>query len=211
MVSVADIAKTAFDSVAASISDAILTGTINGTDTGRVVFGGEKAPGGFPIAEAKDKTREAYLEGFTNAAAIGDTLVADGKTWHILSVRDIVEAGGFVVARVLDAANLIWATASFERMTNTSDGAGGYTKAWAAISGLGAVSVGIMGMSGSERWASQRVEAVSQWRLWCKGADAVTEADSVVVNGRRYQVRFVNDVEKRGVWHVMDLSEGAAA
>lgn len=211
MVTVAGIAKSAFDAVAASITDAILPGTINGTDTGRVVFGGEKAPGGFPVAEAKDKTREAYLEGFASPAAIGDTLVAGGKTWHILSVRDIVEAGGFVVARVLDEANLLWDTASFERMARVSDGAGGYTHTWSAIAGLGAVSVGLMAMSGNERWQSQRIEATSMWRMWCKGADAVTEADSVVIGGRRYQIRFVNDVEKRGIWQVMDLGEGVAS
>lgn len=213
MATVAGIAASAFDAVSAAITDAILPGVLDdGTTTynGRVVLGGEKAPGGFPVAEAKDKVREAYLEGFTQVAAIGDELTAGGKTWHILSVRDIVEAGGFVVANVLDGDNLLWQTASFEREQRVADGAGGYTRSWAAIAGLGAVSVGLMGVSGDEVFASQRLEGISKWRMWCKGASAVTEADSVVIAGRRHQIRFVNDVEKRGVWQVFDLDLGAA-
>lgn len=213
MATVASISKAAFDGVAAAISDAVLAGVLDDgatTYAGRVVFGGEKAPGGFPMASAKDKVREAYLEGFAAVAGIGDELTAGGKVYHILSSRDIVEAGGFVVANVIAATDMLWVTANFQRNTRTSDGAGGFTQAWASITGLGAVSVGMLAMSGNERWAAERLEATATWRLWAKGVGAVSAADRVVIGGRPYQIRFADNVEKRGKWYVLDLHEGAA-
>jgi len=216
-VTVADIAKRAFDSAAASITDAVQAGTLddgNYTYTGRIVFGGEKAPGGFPIATAKDKPREAYLEGFSRVAAIGDTITAGGLVYHILSVRNIVEAGGFVVARVMSASEITWTTGNFERLTPISDGAGGYTQTWSSIPGLSAAYVGLIAMgtgqkmSGSERYQSQRIEAVSSWQVWGKGLEDIKEADRVVIGGVTYQIHFVNNIEERGVWTVLDVGKG---
>jgi head-tail adaptor len=210
MANVSKIAAQAFDMVAASISDAVHDATLNGSESGRVVFGGETAPNGFPMAEAKEKVRQAHLEGFATVAAIGDTVEANSVTYHVLAVRDAVEAGGLVVARVLSADDMTWLTATFERLDRISDGAGGYYEDWAAISGLDGVSVGMVGMSGAEYWASMRVEAESKWQLWVKSDVGITEVDRVTVAGRTYNITFVNNVEKRGVWQVVHLDEGTA-
>lgn len=210
MTTVADIAKQAYDAVAASITDSILDATLNGSDSGRVVLGGETAPNGFPMAAAKDKARQAYLEGFDTVAAIGDTIEANSVTYHVLAVRDIVEAGGLVVARVLPESEMTWITATFERPTRTPDGAGGYTETYAAISGLDGVSAGIVAVSGAEVWASMRVEAQSSWQLWVKTDAEITEVDRVTIGGRVYNITFVNDVEKRGIWQVVNLGQGVA-
>lgn len=207
MVNVADIAKAAFDGVAAAIGDAILPATLNGIASGRVVLGGDSAPSGFPMPTAKDKTRPAYLEGFSVVAATGDELAAGGKVYHVLGVRDIVEAGGLIVANVIAATDMAWTTATFSRKTRTSDGAGGYTEAETT---LATATVGIAAMSGSERYASARIEATSAWQLWVKGIAPLTESDTVTVNGRTYAVTFVNDVELRGVWQVLSLGLGVA-
>lgn len=214
-VTVADIAKKAFDITAARITDAVQAGTLddgNYTYTGRVVFGGEKAPGGFPIATAKDKPREAYLEGFSQVAAIGDTITAGGLVYHVLSVRNIVEAGGFVVARVVSASEITWTTGNFQRLTPISDGAGGYTQTWCSIPDLSAAYVGLVSTSdrepGSEQYQSQRIEAVSSWQVWGKGLEDIKEADRVVIGGVTYQIHFVNNIEGRGVWTVLDVGKG---
>ena len=215
-VTVADIAKTAFDAVSARITDAVLAGTLDdgvSTYAGRVVFGGAitLATDGFPMATAKDKPREAYLEGFSQVAAIGDTITADGVLYHVLSVRDIAEAGGFVVARVISSSEMTWTTGNFERLARASDGAGGYTQAWSSISGLSAAPVGLIAMSGSERFQAQRVEAVSSWQVWGKGLEGIKEADRVTIGGVMYQVHFVNNTEGRGVWTVLDVGKGVAS
>lgn len=212
-VTVSQIAQGAFDAVAAQITDAILSASITDgstTVTGRVVFGGETAPNGFPMAKADGKARPAYLEGFSSVPSEGWTMTADSVVYHITGVRDIVEAGGLVVANVIKETDLLWSTGTFERNGRTSDGAGGYTNAWAAISGASGVSVGLMAMSGQERWASQRREAISAWRAWCKPIDGLLESDRLVIDGRAYNIHFVNDIEQRGIWQVLDLSLGTA-
>lgn len=214
MATVASIAKSAFDAVAASITDAVLDGTLNDGSTdyaGRVVFGGETPPQGFPMATADKKMRPAYLEGFSAVPAAGWTLTADSVTYYIGGTRDIVQAGGLVVANVIAAGDLLWKTAAFERKTWTVDAYGARLETWAAISGAGSVSVGLMALSGSERWASQRLEAQSRWRLWCAPISGLTEADRVTIGGTSYAITFVNDVEQRGVWQVLDLSGGVAS
>lgn len=205
------IAKAAFDAVSLGITDAILDATIsNGgpSVSGRVVLGGETAPAGFPIAKADGKVRPAYLEGFSSVPAPGWTMTADGTTYYITGVRDIVEAGGLIVANVIASSDLLWTSGRFERKSGTVDGYGARTASWSVISGAGSVSMGLVALSGQERWASQRLEATSAWRAWCSPVSGLTEADRVVIDGRAYAITFVNDVEQRGIWQVLDLSRG---
>ena len=207
------IAKAAFDGVSAAITDAVADATLNDgatNYTGRAVFGGETAPSGFPMATAKDKVRPIYLEGFSEVADPGWTLTSGAVVWYVLGVRDIVEAQGFQVVSAIKSADMLWKTASFERKTVAVDSLGARSNTWAAISGADAVPVGLVAMSGNERWASSRVETRSEWRLICQPVSGLTEADRVTVDGRSYAIRFVNDVEARGVWHVIDLQLGAA-
>lgn len=210
MVTVSEMAKSAFDGVAASITDAVKAGTLSdgATDrTGRFVLGGETAPTGFPVATSKDKAREAYLEGFGYIAQIGDTLTDGTKTHHILSSIDIVGAGGFVVSRVISDEDMLWQSVTFQNATKTPDGGGGFSDSW---SDAATVQAGIAAVSGQERMASMRIEAISKWRLWCKSVAGITEESRVMIDGQAYNINFVNDVEKRGVWTVLDLSGGVA-
>lgn len=210
---VSAIAASAFSAVAASITDAVLSGTLNDgtTDyTGRVVFGGETAPTGFPMPTAKDKMRPAYLEGFSAVPGAGWTLTADNATYYIGGVRDVVEAGSFFVANVVKSTDILWQTATFERLTLTTDGAGGSTEGWAAIAGAENISIGLVAMSGSLRYQSQRSEAQSNWQVFCLPVSGLTEKDRLDIGGRKYRIAFVNDVEKRGVWQVLDVVEGMA-
>lgn len=210
MTTTALIAKAALDGVAAGITDAVKDATLSDgvTDyTGRVVFTGATAAGGFPGSTAKDRVNTAILEGFSASAQAGWTIVADTVTYYVLGVRDIVEAGGVVMARVIKEADMLWQSVTLRTRTETSDGAGGFTASWADIA---TVDGGLVAMSGAERWQSQRVEAVSSWKLVIRGGVSVNATDRAVIDGRDYSITFVNDHEARGDWLVLDLALGVA-
>jgi len=206
VVSVAEIAAQAYDAVSASITDAIQAATF-GAETGRIVFDMVKAPNGYPSPTEKDRVESAFLEGFTVWPGEGDTLTTSGTTYYVLSTRDIVKAGGLYAVRLASEANLLWKTVVIERPAQVSDGAGGYTETWST---LATVDGGIVAMSGMERMASDRIEATSKWRLLIPYQAGLLESDRVVIDGRNYNVSFVNDVQKKGTWHMLDLGEGFA-
>lgn len=206
-VTVNNIARAAFDAVSAQITDAIQSATF-GAETGRIVFDMEKAPGGYPSPEPKDRVESAYLEGFTTWPVEGDTLTTSGKTYYIMATRDIVKAQGLYHVRLASDGNLLWKTVTLQRATKTSDGQGGYTETWAD---LATVEGGIAAMSGDERWASDRLEARSKWRLIIAYWGDLFATDRVVIDGTAYNISFVNDVQKRDSWTVLDLGEGYVA
>lgn len=97
----------------------------------------------------------------------------------------------------------------FERQNRVSDGAGGYTESWAAISGA-PTRCHFKAMSGGERWASMRIEATSTARITVRYFSGLLESDRVTIGGRVYNIRFVNNVEMRNRWLVIDLGLGVA-
>ena len=211
MTTVDAIAAAAFSAVSSAITDAVHDMTVtDGADThaGRVVFDGAKAPFGFPLSEAKDRVRQAYLEGLSAAPSAGWEMTAGGVTYHVLSVRDIAQAGGLYVASVISAGDMLWQAATFERLTQVADGSGGVTEVWAT---LATGDVCIMALSGAERWHSDRIEAQSRWRVVCEHVSGLKEADRVTIDGAAYAITFVDDVEKRGIWQVLDVSAGVPA
>ena len=98
---------------------------------------------------------------------------------------------------------------SIERAAKASDGAGGYTEVWAAISGA-PTRAHAKALSGSERWASQRIEATAKLRIATRYFDGLLESDSVVIRSRRCNIRFINNVEFSNRWLEIDLDEGMA-
>lgn len=96
---------------------------------------------------------------------------------------------------------------TFQRLTRTSDGAGGATQSWAAIAG--APTRGhVKSMSGSERFASARVEATATHRVTVRYFAGLTEADRVVFGGRLYSIKFINNIEQRNRWLIIDVMSG---
>jgi SPP1 family predicted phage head-tail adaptor len=81
-----------------------------------------------------------------------------------------------------------------ERMTRTPDGAGGFTEAWAAVSGAPTRAM-VKAMSGGERWASDRVEATSTHRIVTRYVDGLLESDRIIIRSRSYNIRFINNVD----------------
>jgi head-tail adaptor len=98
---------------------------------------------------------------------------------------------------------------TIERAARTSDGAGGFTVAWAAISGAPDRAYP-KALSGSERFASDRVEATTRWRITFRYFDGLLESDRVVFRARAYNIRFINNLELRDKWLTLDLDGGVA-
>lgn len=98
---------------------------------------------------------------------------------------------------------------SFERESRVSDGAGGFTRTWAAISGA-STRARVKAMSGAERYHSDRIEASARFRLTCRYFSGLKEADTVVINGTRYNIRFINNLDLADRWYIIDLDGGVA-
>lgn len=199
-----DIAATAFNAVRAAITDAIQDVTFGG-ETGQIVFDMDKAPKGYPSPTPEQRLETAYLEGFTAWPTEGDTLTTLGKTYYVMGVRDIVKAQGVYHVTLGSEDSLLWKSVDIQRATKTSDGGGGYTEVW---NSLAVVDGGIAAMSGSESWGSDRLEATSKWRLIIAYWGELFANDRVVIDGRAYNISFVDDVQKRDKWTVLELGEG---
>ena len=106
-------------------------------------------------------------------------------------------------------AGILREPVEFQHSTKASDGAGGYTDAWAAISGA-STQAHVKALSGGERYASERIEAGTKWRITVRYFAGLLESDKVVIRNRDHNIRFINNVELQDRWLVIDLDGGAA-
>lgn len=106
-------------------------------------------------------------------------------------------------------AGMLRTVCQFQRRTQVSDGNGGFRETWANLSGA-PTRCHLKAMSGSERYAAERTEARANYRLTCRYFAGLLEADRVVILGRAYNIRFINNLEMRNRWYVLDVEMGAA-
>lgn len=99
---------------------------------------------------------------------------------------------------------------TFERKTLTSDGAGGMTQAWATISGAPTRAY-VVPVSGSERYASDRVEATVRLRLVVRYVSGLRETDRVQIRNKIHNIRFIDNLEFANKWLQIDVDGGVAA
>jgi len=97
----------------------------------------------------------------------------------------------------------------FQRAAKVSDGAGGYTETWGALAGASGLAQ-VKALSGSERFASDRVEATTRWRIVVRYFEGLLESDRVEIRGRVYNIRFVNNIDLANRWLQIDLDGGVA-
>ena len=98
----------------------------------------------------------------------------------------------------------------FQRKTRVSDGAGGWSEAWSNISGA-ATRCSFKALSGGERFQAQRAEAATRNRIVTRYFAGLVESDRVVIAGRRYNIVFINNVELRNRWIVIEIDGGVAS
>lgn len=94
-----------------------------------------------------------------------------------------------------------------ERLTDTPDGMGGYTKSWSSVQ---TAWMHLKPLSGSERLHAQYLEAATTHRAHCRASVDVTTADRLKKGSRVFNVRAVLDLEERGKFYELQLEEGVA-
>lgn len=99
---------------------------------------------------------------------------------------------------------------TFQRQTRISDGAGGQTQTWAAISGTPSRAF-VTNTSGSERFASDRVEATVRLKLVTRYNASLKENDRVLIRNRAHNIRFINNLEFRNQWLEILVDGGVAS
>jgi SPP1 family predicted phage head-tail adaptor len=107
-------------------------------------------------------------------------------------------------------AGMLREAVTFQRRTLTADGAGGQTEEWAAISGAPA-RAHVRPVGGSERYASDRTEAIVRLRLVTRYTDLLREGDRVKIRNRVHNIRFLDNVEFADKWLQIDVDGGVAA
>ena len=98
---------------------------------------------------------------------------------------------------------------TFQRETLTADGSGGTVATWSPIYQAPTRAM-VKAMSGGEQWASARVEASASWRVTVRYFAGLLPKDRVIIRGKAFNIRFVNNVELADKWLVVDVSEGVA-
>lgn len=65
-------------------------------------------------------------------------------------------------------------------------------------------------MSGNERLYAERLDATTRNRLVIRYRSDLTDSDRVIIRDRAYQIRFIENVEFRDRWLILDLDGGVA-
>lgn len=97
----------------------------------------------------------------------------------------------------------------FETATRTSDGAGGSTRAWATVSGA-PTRCAAKPISGRELYSSERTEAVSGVRLVVRYTTTIKPQDRATIDGKRYNIERIDNVEFANKWLEITASGGVA-
>lgn len=97
----------------------------------------------------------------------------------------------------------------FERETRTTDGAGGWTRTWATVADAPTRSYA-KPVSGRERWASERREAVDAVRVVVRYTSAIQTTDRLTVGGKSYNIERIDNVEFANKWLEITAAGGVA-
>lgn len=104
-------------------------------------------------------------------------------------------------------AGMLREVVSIEAKTQTADGMGGFTVAWAAVSGAPTRAM-VSAAPGSERWGYMRQTPGNSYKMVTRHFDASTAAQRVIWKGKEYGVLGVVDPDGRGDWLDWRLSDG---
>lgn len=96
---------------------------------------------------------------------------------------------------------------TLRREETSSDGAGGRNSAWVD---LAKVYGHMRPMTGTERQASDRTEAIAGYLLTIRARTDVTEKNKAVWRGREFNIRFVRDRKPRDLYLQLECDRGVA-
>jgi SPP1 family predicted phage head-tail adaptor len=104
-------------------------------------------------------------------------------------------------------AGMLDTAITFQRRVRVADGAGGWTESWTTVLTTRAY---MKGLSGYERFTSDRLNAETKDRAVIRYYADLRPADRAVVDSKAYNVTYIDDVERKHRWMVLDLSGGVA-
>jgi SPP1 family predicted phage head-tail adaptor len=106
-------------------------------------------------------------------------------------------------------AGMLRTVIQFQRKTRTADGSGGFTEVWNNLAGA-ATRGKFTPLSGREAFTDSRINADTKNKLVTRYFPSVTESDRVVIGGRIYNIRYIQDIEYKRRWYSFDLDGGVA-
>ena len=106
-------------------------------------------------------------------------------------------------------AGMLKEPVTVQRATRVSDGAGGSSSTWAAVAGAPSRAM-VKPMSGRERWASQRVEALATHLVVIRYWSGLVESDRLVIRGRVHDIQFIRNVDFEDRWLEIMTVQGEA-
>jgi len=107
------------------------------------------------------------------------------------------------------SAGMLRDTVEIQAAQRGSDGKGGVTVVWSALSG--APTRGMMrATSGGERFANGRTEATTTHRLVVRYFDGLQMGHRVRFKGQSFNITFIENVEYADKWLVISLQGGVA-
>jgi SPP1 family predicted phage head-tail adaptor len=106
-------------------------------------------------------------------------------------------------------AGMLKEPVTFQRMTRTSDGAGGQSQTWATIA-TAPTRAAVMPLSGSERYQFDRVEANVRLKVTVRYVAGLLESDRVLIRTKAHNIRFINNVEFADRWLEIMVDGGVA-
>ncbi len=98
----------------------------------------------------------------------------------------------------------------FQRRSLTADGAGGQTVEWETVANA-PTRAHVRPVGGSERYASDRTEAIVRLRLVTRYTDLLREGDRVQIRDKVHNIRFLDNIEFKDKWLQIDVDGGVAA
>jgi SPP1 family predicted phage head-tail adaptor len=104
-------------------------------------------------------------------------------------------------------AGMLSTPVTIQRRVRTADGAGGWNETWTTIRSTRAF---IKGLSGYERMTSDRLNAETKDRAVIRYWAGLLPSDRMVIDGLAHNITYINDVERKKRWMVIDLSGGVA-
>ena len=104
-------------------------------------------------------------------------------------------------------AGMLREVVSIEAKTSTADGMGGFTVAWAAVSGAPTRAM-ISASPGSERWGYMRQTPGNSYKMITRHFDTASAAQRIIWKTKEYGVLGVVDPDGRGDWLEWRLSDG---
>ena len=88
---------------------------------------------------------------------------------------------------------------SIQRQAETTDGMGGFSLIWSAISGMSAVPAAIWPLSSKEQLDSMKLESVATHRIRIRYRSGITSKDRIVFGSRVFNIIGAPiDFEERG-------------